>query len=101
MAQPRISKQPSNVAVLLGQNARFRVGVLTDGTLAYQWRFNGTPLGDLAIRWPRGSVPSQLEWTPDLLSGQWQPLGKPNSLSETTMKRASSQGFFRVLFLGQ
>jgi len=60
-----------------------------------------TALGDLTLRWPRGSVPSQLEWTPDLQSGQWQPLGKPNSLSETTVKRASSPSFFRVLFLGQ
>ncbi len=44
MAQPRISTQPRNVAILPGQNAEFRVGVSTDGALAYQWRFNGTPL---------------------------------------------------------
>jgi hypothetical protein len=57
--------------------------------------------GDLALNWNGGSPPFQIQRTADLLSGQWQPLGKPNSLSEATVKRESSQGFFRVFSLGQ
>ncbi len=44
VAQPRITIQPRNAAVLPGQDAQFRL--LASGTdeLAYQWRFCGTPI---------------------------------------------------------
>ncbi len=44
LAQPRILSQPRDVAVQLGQEAQFRVSATSTAPLAYQWRFNGTPL---------------------------------------------------------
>lgn len=44
LAQPRISSPPRNVAVQFGQDAQFRVSATGTAPLAYQWRFNGTPL---------------------------------------------------------
>ncbi|MBM3881767.1 MAG: hypothetical protein FJ387_18930 [Verrucomicrobia bacterium] len=44
LAQPRILTQPRNVAVPAGQDAQFRVSATGVAPLAYQWRFNGTPL---------------------------------------------------------
>lgn len=47
VAQPRITSPPRNVAVMLGQDAQFRVSASGSAPLSYQWRFNGTPLGVL------------------------------------------------------
>ena len=40
---PSISQQPSNLAVIQGQNAGFAIIASGDAPLNYQWRFNGTP----------------------------------------------------------
>jgi len=60
-----------------------------------------TTEGDAVLHWSGGSAPFQLERMTDLRSGQWEPVGPLNFLSEATVKRESSQGFFRALFLGQ
>lgn len=44
LAQPRITAQPRNLAVQLGQEAQFRVVASGLAPLTYQWRFNETPL---------------------------------------------------------
>lgn len=41
---PVITAQPTNLSVIIGSNATFRVTATGDAPLAYQWRFNGTNL---------------------------------------------------------
>jgi hypothetical protein len=60
-----------------------------------------TTEGDLALTWSGGSAPFQVQRTADLRSGQWKPDGPLIFLSEATVKCESSQGYFRVIFLGQ
>jgi hypothetical protein len=43
---PSITQQPSNLVVVQGQNVTFSVAATGDTPLGYQWRFNGTPLGN-------------------------------------------------------
>ena len=45
-AQPRITVQPRNASVLLGQDAQFTVTASGVGPLTYQWRFDGHDLAD-------------------------------------------------------
>ena len=56
---------------------------------------------DLVLTWSGGSPPFQMQRTSDLLSGQWEPVGPLNFISEATVKRENSPGVFRVVFLGQ
>jgi uncharacterized repeat protein (TIGR01451 family) len=43
-APPAVTQQPSDLAVVQGQDATFSVGASGDAPLGYQWRFNGAPL---------------------------------------------------------
>ena len=43
-AQPRITVQPRNVSVLIGQDAQFTVTASGVAPFTYQWRFNGMSL---------------------------------------------------------
>lgn len=92
VAQPRITSPPRNVAVILGQDAEFRVSASSTDRLSYQWRFNGTPLGaaitntltltnialtqlggyDVVVSNSTGSVTSAPAWL--LLATRWTEL---------------------------
>jgi len=43
-AAPSITKQPASLAVVAGQTASFSVTATGTGTLAYQWKKNGSPI---------------------------------------------------------
>ncbi|MEK7677747.1 MAG: immunoglobulin domain-containing protein [Verrucomicrobiota bacterium] len=44
IAQPRITKQPTNIAVALGGSATLQVTASATTPLTFQWQFNGTDL---------------------------------------------------------
>jgi alpha-tubulin suppressor-like RCC1 family protein len=46
MAPPAITQSPTNVTLTAGATATFNAMVTGDPPLSYQWRFNGSPLGD-------------------------------------------------------
>src|ERR1035441_1526560 len=44
VAQPSITQQPTNMTVVIGDNAFFNVAASGTGSLTYQWSFNGVPV---------------------------------------------------------
>ena len=122
IGQPKITKQPTSIAVALGGSATLQVTASATAPLTFQWQFNGADLtgaisnrltppwvialpaggasGVLELQWQGGSAPFRVQCCAELAAGAWQSDELSIATNATTVSSAPQQ-YFRVLQLGQ